>query len=232
MPTAHERAVASALVVNRELGAIFGRLGTADHPRGAVLTAYRQARRALDGNLRSSAVVADVLATLRMAVIEAVRAAMRQAADVGSGAAEKQLQVYGFQPVLPGFNVELPVSAVRAVLEGQLANVTALTLTGVGLDMVLGDDERVGILSAGKINAEAARWAAVAAAESQRGAFDSTLRDEPEQWQKQWVSALDDRTTDCCLRAHGQTVPRDEPFVLTGTPRYADRVDSPPGHWY
>ena len=48
---------------------------------------------------------------------------------------------------------------------------------------------------------------------------------------KQWFSAIGKKTTDCCLRAHGQIVTVDEPFVLTGTPRFADRMLYPPGHW-
>jgi hypothetical protein len=51
-------------------------------------------------------------------------------------------------------------------------------------------------------------------------------------YQKQAIATLDERTTDCCLRVHGQTQPIDEPFKLTGTPRYADEIQDPPFHWY
>jgi hypothetical protein len=227
----HERAVNAALAVNRELGAIFGRLGTADHPRGAVVSAYRAARRALDGNLGQPRTVAEILAVLRAAVLEAVRAAIRQGSVIGSASAEKQLQAYGFQPVLPLFNPELGVSATTAVLDGQIATVTALALTAVGADLILGDDERVGLLSPGRVNGEATRWASLAASNAQRTAFDATLGGDPV-WHKQAVAAIDDRTTDCCLQVNGQTVPMDDEFVLTGTPRYADRLGWPAFHWY
>lgn len=49
---------------------------------------------------------------------------------------------------------------------------------------------------------------------------------------RQCVSALDERTTDCCLRAHGQIVGADENFSLDGTPRFADEVFTTPFHWY
>lgn len=52
------------------------------------------------------------------------------------------------------------------------------------------------------------------------------------QYQKQVVAALDERTTDCCLQAHGQIQNIDDPFILTGTPRYADEIQDPPFHWY
>lgn len=51
------------------------------------------------------------------------------------------------------------------------------------------------------------------------------------QVRKQVIAAVDERTTDCCLRAHGQIVGFDEPFKLSGTPRFADLMDYPPFHW-
>jgi hypothetical protein len=48
---------------------------------------------------------------------------------------------------------------------------------------------------------------------------------------KQAIAAIDDRTTDCCLRVHGQIQPQNEPFRLTGRPRFADRLQGPPFHW-
>lgn len=49
--------------------------------------------------------------------------------------------------------------------------------------------------------------------------------------ERQAIAAIDERTTDCCLRVHGQRVAQDQPFHLTGTPRFADYVHSPPFHW-
>ena len=50
--------------------------------------------------------------------------------------------------------------------------------------------------------------------------------------QKQATAAIDERTTDCCLRVHGQIRPMGKPFKLTGTPRFRDEIDRPPFHWY
>ena len=50
--------------------------------------------------------------------------------------------------------------------------------------------------------------------------------------QKQVIAAIDERTTNCCLQAHGQIRDEGEPFVLTGTPRYASEIQNPPFHWY
>lgn len=50
-------------------------------------------------------------------------------------------------------------------------------------------------------------------------------------YMKQAIAAIDHVTTDCCLRVHGQTQPLEKPFILEGTPRFADKLDSPPFHW-
>jgi hypothetical protein len=52
------------------------------------------------------------------------------------------------------------------------------------------------------------------------------------EWDHQVVAGIDERTTDCCLQAHGQIQPLDKPFHLTGEPRWADYLDNPPFHWY
>lgn len=51
-----------------------------------------------------------------------------------------------------------------------------------------------------------------------------------QQWNKQAIAAIDENTTDCCLRVHGQIQPLGQTFSLTGTPRYADRMQHPPFH--
>jgi hypothetical protein len=51
------------------------------------------------------------------------------------------------------------------------------------------------------------------------------------QMQKQAVAAIDDRTTDCCLRVHGQIKALNEPYELRGTPRFADEIMFPAFHW-
>lgn len=52
----------------------------------------------------------------------------------------------------------------------------------------------------------------------------------PAPYHKQVIAAIDRRTTSCCLAAHGQIAALDQPFRLTGTPRYADRLLQPPFH--
>lgn len=49
---------------------------------------------------------------------------------------------------------------------------------------------------------------------------------------RQAVSAIDERTTSCCLEVHGQIVRQKERFKLIGTPRFRDEMLNPPFHWY
>jgi len=48
---------------------------------------------------------------------------------------------------------------------------------------------------------------------------------------KQAIAAIDQSTTDCCLRVHGQVKALNEQYELAGEPRFADRMDYPPFHW-
>jgi hypothetical protein len=50
------------------------------------------------------------------------------------------------------------------------------------------------------------------------------------EWGRQVVAVVDERTTDCCLKAHGQWQAMGDDFVLTGQPRYADKMPRPPFH--
>lgn len=52
-----------------------------------------------------------------------------------------------------------------------------------------------------------------------------------ESYQRQAIAAIDERTTDCCLRVHGQIVGFGQDFRLTGTPRFASSMYGPPFHW-
>jgi hypothetical protein len=49
--------------------------------------------------------------------------------------------------------------------------------------------------------------------------------------QKQAVASIGPRTTQCCLRVHGQIRDVGEPFELTGEPRFARQMMHPSFHW-
>lgn len=84
----------------------------------------------------------------------------------------------------------------------------------------------------GEVSAERAIRRTVITAENsaKNEAIAEVQRQIPEV-RKQAIAAIGRTTTDCCLRVHGQIVGVSEPFVLTGTPRFADRMMAPSFHW-
>lgn len=55
-------------------------------------------------------------------------------------------------------------------------------------------------------------------------------QDVPELQKQVWAS-INSRTTQTCLRAHGQIQPIGQPFELTGQPRFARKMQHPAFHW-
>jgi len=113
-------------------------------------------------------------------------------------------------------------------LDGQIDY--SLMVFGMGSDvaLVLGDDTRQGALRHSELTKAGANiltsMAIAAMVDSLR------LEQRGEQWDKQPIAAIDERTTDCCLRVHGQIQPMDGEFKLTGTPRFASRMQWSPFH--
>lgn len=84
----------------------------------------------------------------------------------------------------------------------------------------------------GQLSAELATRRLVITAEngSKNAAIGELAREIPEV-KKQAIAVIGQNTTDCCLRVHGQIQPNDQPFILTGTPRFVDQMQMPAFHW-
>lgn len=84
----------------------------------------------------------------------------------------------------------------------------------------------------GEVSAElATRRLVITAENASKQAAIAELAQEVPAVKKQVIAVVGQNTTDCCLRAHGQIQPVDRPFVLTGTPRFADQMMHCPFHW-
>ena len=230
--------------VDRALSVLFGRyLGSTVHPRGRVLSAYRQARRAiaqaykLPGAMRVAALL-DALRELELTLADIGRGAMAEAVRLGIESAESQIAAYAAAGVA--------VDAVRehAVLDAltagwaasvspQLETARAMVAAGAEKEMLLGGGGRLGVVQAAPTVRDASRWLALAASQAFRAwSVGLEPRGELLDWQRLAVAAVDGRTTDCCLRVNGQVVNGvDAPFILTGEPRFADKLVDPPFHW-
>jgi len=229
-----ERSHAHADKAHNDLGRIIARLGTKRNPRGKVLTAYARARRDIARLLRSGAGRYEVEAALQGLQAEvrvAVINALWDGWHVGSLSARHQLSAYGVTPPEEARDYEYIALASDAVMEtyqAQHGQIIALLAAGVGAALIVGDQRRQGALRPAPVIRTAADWSM----RSHAAAFVQTVEAVPDApyFQRQAIAAVDSRTTDCCLRVNGQIVELDEPFHLTGTPRYADHMMNPPFH--
>lgn len=231
-----ERSILSAVRANARIGEAFGRLGTQDHPRGFVISAYRSALKDIGravGERYPAEAVREVMAGLRASVRDGLRAELARSWAFGTEEARRQLGFYGVEAPWEAYDftgkAESALDACLAKIDAQAAVANALLMTGAS-SQVTGDAERAGVVRYSDVVAAAAYWVAALA----WAGFSAQVIATPggERFKKQAVAALDNRTTDCCLRVHGQVQPFDKPFTLTGTPRYADRMDWPAFHAY
>ena len=224
----------------RDLRALFGRaLGTNEHPRGRILAAYRNAHRALRDVFRRArgaqamGEAREVLTALRRDVQDAGTGALDAAIAIGRRQAEVERQVWELDPLDPTTpNTRAMMDGWLSTVDGQTAFAMAVIATEGDPALILGSETRTGRLRASDTTRAGAHWIAAAA----MGALWVSLQGPQERskmtYDKQVIATIDERTTDCCLQAHGQIVPFEDDFKLTGTPRYADEMDWSPFHDY
>lgn len=229
------QAIRSAVRMNNDIGDLFARIGTSEHPRGAILIAYRNARRAMPAALKETnrvMAVREVLQGLRTAVLAGARTIIGQAVQLGQDEATRQLGFYDITPsVVPVSlysQVDSAIKAVAGYLDAQVLTIQAILATDGDAGLITGDGERLGVLRPGDITAAAGFWTASLVWEAFSQMVSAASRDV--EFKKMAVAAIDNRTTDCCLRVNGQVVLLSDKFHLTGTPRYADYLDWSPFH--
>ncbi|MFZ6029961.1 MAG: hypothetical protein ACOYYS_19785 [Chloroflexota bacterium] len=245
----HERAVKLAEKAGDRLGRLFGRLGTTEHPRGRITAAYRVARRVLATLKRTPQtgrlmVIDGAFSSLQGAVEAAARESLLAARDLGIEHAASTLAVYGIGlPDLPQYpaaerlGIEHATNAsvnVLANVERQRRAAMTIVQSGGDLSLLLGDDGRAGMVTPGPVLRDAANWLAWSMAVAlsisvEAGIANSGARLD---FRQQAIAAIDQKTTNCCLKVHGQVAKLNEDFTLTGTPRFADKLPGPPFHWW
>jgi len=236
-----EKAVDEAMRSNDEIGKLFSQIGNSDHPRGVVPIAYRNARRALQTALKETYPLQsanEVLTSLRTTVHVGMLDVLDQAQEKGQEFAGRQLYAYKIPAEPPdqhGANqqVQNAVAGVIAIVDRQITAIQTALVADLDTTLILGDEDRVGMFRVGDVIAAGAFWSAtlvwsafrntVSRSGSQNGSGKNRIK-------KLAVAAIDGRTTNCCLKVHGQVQPFDKPFKLTGTPRYAEKLDWAPFH--
>jgi hypothetical protein len=240
MPNPLTKAIRSGDKANDEIGKSFARMGTSENPRGFVLAAYRNAQRALAKALTEpnrTVAAREVMSGLRTGLASNLRAEFADMVAFGKEESARQMSYYGVKSEPQQSSMELSSQVDAAILaltsrvSAQEASLMALLVSGADDEEILGTDERAGTLRTAEILAGGAYWAAalVWAGFSWQTGFGSG---QGQQFQKQAIAAIDSRTTECCLRVHGQIQPLNKPFILTGEPRFADKMDWPGFHNY
>ena len=227
----------AALRTNRELGKLFARLGTAEYPRGKVLVAYRNARRALRDVLRRGTSLRmfeaqEVMTGLKDSVRTVADNTLDAAVDLGWRQAEVEASVWELEPLMPYVDTVAMTDAWIGVIDQQERLILATLATGADPALILGSDTMAGLLRPDPVTREGTHWLAVAAGLALRGALGPSMQASSREWGKQAVASIDGVTTECCLRVHGQIVPEDEPFHTTGSPAFAAWQDWPGFHWH
>jgi len=232
------RSIQSAVKMNESLTAMFDQAGNIQTGRGYVVRAYRNANRALPAALQendSRRAVRDVIIELRTNLRAELRSSFDASYHTGLEESARQLRFYGREtdpaknPINLSRQVETAVDAVLAQVDAQESTLTAMLASEIDQTLITGDEERQGILKPADILTGAAYW--IAALVWDAFSWWSQNNAGGNNFQKQSIAALDGRTTDCCLRVHGQIAALNARFELTGTPRFADHLDWTPFHW-
>ena len=249
MSKAHEQAIKNALDTSDDIDTLFAKMGSAAHPRGAVVALYRSAVREIDQNLDNPAAVREILQSLRTRLIMAYTQLLNDAASAGASRGERDIIITdlaqaGTPDADPSNIVQSARAAIEAVVDSQIKQIYAQINMGADKAVIVGDEGRVGLLSpavallvgrqliAAVVNRSKSERL-IAAATNVRGiVLPSTSQlARVGVYKRQAIAAIDERTTDCCLRVNGQIVGLDEMFKLTGTPRFADKLTDPPFHY-
>jgi hypothetical protein len=237
-----EKSINNALRTNDALASIFAMIGNSDHPRGVIPTSYRNARRALSQAIKENNLnraVNEIFDQLYFTLQIKLDEILRVSSTEGINSAVKQLSNYGIKPssdnVLIGLSsqgVSEATNAVLSVVEQQ--KTIAQTVLALGQDptAIIGDTNRVGILRPGDAIVTAVHWASSLLTSNWGNTVSKMSNQDKSRIGKMAVAAINSRTTDCCLKVHGQTVAFDDKFNLTGTPRYMDEMDWSPFHHY
>lgn len=244
-PNPNATALRAAKADNRYLQRLFNRyIGTAEHPRGKLLTAYRHARAqiaalAKAGHRGAEHEIREVLRILEHELRTIGLEVIDSAAQRGQASARAQLAGYvedGATVAVAGEGADLSAMINSWMAEYERQQTAALGMLALGTDpaVLVGDATRPGLLQPAPIAKAGANWISTALGAGVANWLIGRAR-QPRSgfvYDKQAIAGLDERTTDCCLRVHGQIVPFDKKFKLVGTPRFADELEWHPFHWY
>lgn len=202
---------------------------------GALARAYQAALDGLEGVLdaiRARRVITRLVEDVRLVLFQAITDAER----IGSFRADKDLRALDLIRTIGVSAVAgVAVDALMATATAQAQNAYAVIVTQP--ESKLGDTVR-GLLTPNRIAPEVDRWIVATAGAGYREPVERAIAPEPSRYVRQAIAVIDERTTECCLRIHGQIAETDAPFQPSGDPwpsaqKYGFNANGDTGfHWY
>lgn len=236
-----QKAIQSGVRMNDRIAdQIFAKIGNSNHPRGEVYSAYRRSRLTLKSALGENDKIAaslDVMRSLRRDVLRSAASVFDHSLTLGVEEARRQLRFYGvdvpdYEDISVTDETQTALDAVMARYDSQAAAIRALLYGEAEDEQLIGDEERTGLLAGGEIIAGLGYWSTWLLWLGFEQFISRFGGGSGLDFKKQAIAAIDQRTTDCCKRVHGQVQPFNKPFRLTGTPRFADRMQFPGFHYW
>ena len=224
---------AEAIAIAAALLLLFNKLGSTKHPRGSIMKAYRRARLAF----KSQTTTGEAGLILDQLMSDSTAALFQQldaAYNMGIKSATRQLKTYGIKATATagaGHSVKFQaLEAIQGVINAQRKKILAALATNQR-QLILGGPSRVGLLGPAPTITEARRWMTAVKHNALVDTVQETAEITGKVFYKQAVALLDDVTTETCQNVNGQIVPLTGLFILTGNPRFADRMESPQFHY-
>lgn len=237
---AHLAVIRAAERTERGLKTLFDGMGSAEHPNGRLLRLYRSLRTTVGATLAQGRGVAerhavrDTLLDTRATLTPIFDAWLRDALALGREQAQTQLRAYDLGDVGVGADPALLQDALDAwlgVFDTQATSTEAALVLGADDALIVGDEEQAGLLNPSSLILAGTSWLALAAMWGFWWYVEQPAKRKGFDWWKQAIAAIDHKTTECCLKVHGQAVPLDKDFHLTGSPAFADYMDWSPFHY-
>lgn len=224
-----DRSVQLAIEAQEKLKAIHVEVGDFPTQRGAVIDAYRRARRTLENDPTNQEVIKRAFSELREDIGVYVAGALLESETIGIDQARLTFEIYNLTFNQPESDTELiteSMDGVDSLIRRQLATYLALLLSGeVGRELFFGDGPVWGILNPRPIITTIKNFVA----NILNSVLSRVVTGQPGMGYIA-VAILDKKTSPCCRAVDGQVQPIGRPFHLTEPPNYAEFMMKPPFH--
>lgn len=232
MPNPRIASLRAARHTTAGLKALFGQMGSTQHPRGRILRAYRNVRRGAASAFREPSpqyALREVLQGFRLEMSAHINGFLIDARSLGAQQARVDIEAWGLSQ---SGSLPRTLGPERTAWLGIVDTQIAATEASPTPEYVLGGESQLGVLQPAPTIQAGAHWLSSTATLFWFFGIQQPVRADNREWDwfKQAIPAIDMRTTDCCLRVAGQAVPLSEQFRLTGKPRYADNQEWSPFH--